>query len=80
MVKNMKTKKLKTGIADMDFASYGKAMGRNGSMCVKGLEIQVGEDDIHIFPITSKDKLGNCFIRIPREELGKLIGALADFT
>ncbi len=67
-----------------------KFLGRNGKFNCSGLHFTdnrlVGEDNISIEPITSKDLVGRCRIEIPREEVlkvadqltGNLITAILD--
>ncbi len=50
--------------------------GRNGTFRASGLSIATGKNVIEIAPITSKGKLGNCYIGIPKEAIPALVSHL----
>lgn len=56
--------------------NFGVALGRNGTMKVRGLTVYIGRDKVDIAPINSKGVEGRCFISMPRESIPALITEL----
>ena len=52
------------------------SIGRNGTIKTSGLEIYSGDNDIYIFPLTSRGHVANCSIAIPKSEIDNLIKIL----
>lgn len=52
--------------------------GRNGTFYCTGLNIDKWDNIIKINPITSKNKIANCRIEIPLEDLSLFIETLKD--
>lgn len=52
--------------------------GRNGTFYCTGLNIDKWDNIIEINPITSQNKLGNCQIEIPLEDIDLFIDTLKD--
>jgi len=53
-------------------------LGRNGSFKCNGLSIYHGNDEVFLEPITSKGKIGRCYIRIPKDKLKDFVAALTE--
>lgn len=70
---------------EIKFSRTTDFLGRNGSFQCTGLSIHrinpslskfLGSNHITIFPITSKNKIGRCFIVIPQENVSEVCAAL----
>lgn len=53
-------------------------MGRNGGAKASGITAWLGssQEEVWIEPITSQGKIGNCWIRIPKENIQDFINLL----
>ena len=62
------------------FSKQTRFIGRNGYFKCIGLELTKydGENIIYVEPITSKNKLGNCQLEIPLEDIDLFIDTLKD--
>lgn len=53
--------------------SFPYSIGRNGSIKTTGIGITVNSDGVSVFPMTSRNKIANCCVSIPKDEIRKLI-------